>query len=68
MRQSTAAEDARRITTGGGFYFLAPRDTGQKVRIWEIHILILRKFATKAPGAGIRSAYYKTLRTHSQSF
>lgn len=28
--QLIATEDARRITTGGGFYFPAPRDKGRK--------------------------------------
>lgn len=38
-----AAENARRITTGGGFYFPAPRDTGQEEQKMEKSYILHRK-------------------------
>lgn len=38
-----AAENARRITTGGGFYFPTPRDTGQEEQKMEKSYILHRK-------------------------
>lgn len=41
--KAAAVENASRITTGGGFYFLAPRDTGQKDPKMEKSYILHRK-------------------------